>query len=238
MCKSVSVSVICRLLVLVVLALFICSCGLGNSNSSNPGTNLGNNNPSGGNAGGGTGSGSGGGTGSGGTSSGGGGGTGSGGGGGTGSGGSSGPTDITALNHIVFMFQENRSFDHYFGHLNTYRRNTLGSANTDKVDTLDNLTSPPSNAADDSAPLSWTTTNATSVTINGAAPTGTSMKVHPRTATLYTAVATSSTGLTAQASVVVGASPDENALTPRLFVGASPMNVAPGKRTARSPRYM
>lgn len=28
---------------------------------------------------------------------------------------------ITALNHIVFMLQENRSFDHYFGKLNDYR---------------------------------------------------------------------------------------------------------------------
>jgi phospholipase C len=33
-----------------------------------------------------------------------------------------GPTgDITKINHIVFMAQENRSFDHYFGHLNQYR---------------------------------------------------------------------------------------------------------------------
>src|SRR5205807_7462756 len=28
---------------------------------------------------------------------------------------------LTALNHIVFMAQENRSFDTYFGHLNDYR---------------------------------------------------------------------------------------------------------------------
>ena len=35
------------------------------------------------------------------------------------------PATITALqssiNHIVFMIQENRSFDHYFGQLNAYR---------------------------------------------------------------------------------------------------------------------
>ena len=31
------------------------------------------------------------------------------------------PGDITAVNHIVFMLEENRSFDHYFGHLNDYR---------------------------------------------------------------------------------------------------------------------
>jgi phospholipase C len=29
--------------------------------------------------------------------------------------------DISAINHIVFMSQENRSFDTYFGHLNDYR---------------------------------------------------------------------------------------------------------------------
>ena len=33
-----------------------------------------------------------------------------------------GPTgDISAINHIIFMSQENRSFDSYFGHLNDYR---------------------------------------------------------------------------------------------------------------------
>ena len=29
--------------------------------------------------------------------------------------------DISAINHIIFMSQENRSFDSYFGHLNDYR---------------------------------------------------------------------------------------------------------------------
>src|SRR5947209_19007871 len=29
--------------------------------------------------------------------------------------------DITSVNHIIFMAQENRSFDTYFGHLNDYR---------------------------------------------------------------------------------------------------------------------
>src|SRR5438477_9451511 len=42
-----------------------------------------------------------------------------GGGGGGGNGGGSG--DITAVNHIIFMAQENRSFDTYFGKLNDYR---------------------------------------------------------------------------------------------------------------------
>src|SRR5690349_15041375 len=33
-----------------------------------------------------------------------------------------GPTgDLSPINHIIFMSQENRSFDTYFGHLNDYR---------------------------------------------------------------------------------------------------------------------
>lgn len=31
------------------------------------------------------------------------------------------PNDITAINHIVFLYQENRSFDNYFSNLNVYR---------------------------------------------------------------------------------------------------------------------
>ncbi len=34
---------------------------------------------------------------------------------------SGGPGDITAVNHIIFMAEENRSFDTYFGKLNEYR---------------------------------------------------------------------------------------------------------------------
>src|SRR5437868_9968905 len=34
-----------------------------------------------------------------------------------------GATDIHAINHVVIMLQENRSFDHYFGGLNDYRVN-------------------------------------------------------------------------------------------------------------------
>ena len=35
---------------------------------------------------------------------------------------------LQSINHIVFMFQENRSFDHYFGHINEYRQaNGLGA---------------------------------------------------------------------------------------------------------------
>lgn len=137
------------------------------------------------------------------------------------------PGNRTVLNHIIFMFQENRSFDHYFGHLNTYRKANGWGGATD-VDTIDALSSPPTNPADALAPLSWSSTNATSVTINGAAETSTSgsMTVMPTTATLYTAVATSSSGATAQASVVVGTSPDGG--SPQILAGASPLNVAPG----------
>jgi len=124
------------------------------------------------------------------------------------------------------MFQENRSFDHYFASLNTYRKaNSLGGAND--VDTLDALTTVPTNPADGVAPLSWNSANAVSVSINGAPASSTSgsMKVAPGTATLYTALATSSTGLTTEASVVVGTTPDSGA---SMVVGASPMKVAPG----------
>jgi phospholipase C len=30
------------------------------------------------------------------------------------------PQDITAINHVIVLMQENRSFDHYFGHLADY----------------------------------------------------------------------------------------------------------------------
>lgn len=33
---------------------------------------------------------------------------------------------LASINHIIFMLQENRSFDHYFGHLNDYRHNNFG----------------------------------------------------------------------------------------------------------------
>lgn len=43
-------------------------------------------------------------------------------GGGSGSGNGSVPDGIKKINHVTFMFQENRSFDHYFRTLNDYRR--------------------------------------------------------------------------------------------------------------------
>jgi phospholipase C len=144
-------------------------------------------------------------------------------------GGSSSAGNMTVINHVIFMFQENRSFDHYFAHLNSYRQ-ANGWGGPKDVDTLDALSSTPSNPADAFALLNWTSTNATSVSINGAAAGGTSgsMSVMPTTPTLYTAIATSSTGLTAQATNVVGTSPDGGT---QLIVGASPMNVAPGGTT-------
>src|SRR5947209_6544114 len=40
---------------------------------------------------------------------------------------------ITAVNHVVFMLQENRSFDHYFGMLNPYRQSHGFSVGDDGV---------------------------------------------------------------------------------------------------------
>jgi phospholipase C len=40
---------------------------------------------------------------------------------GGGSGGGSDPGSLQSVQHVVVMVQENRSFDHYFGHLNDYR---------------------------------------------------------------------------------------------------------------------
>lgn len=42
-------------------------------------------------------------------------------GGGSGGGGGSDPGSLQSVQHVVVMVQENRSFDHYFGHLNDYR---------------------------------------------------------------------------------------------------------------------
>ena len=64
-----------------------------------------------------------------------------GGGGGGGNGGGSG--DITAVNHIIFMAQENRSFDTYFGKLNDYR------ASQGLPQEVDGMPADASNPADD-----------------------------------------------------------------------------------------
>ena len=47
-------------------------------------------------------------------------GSGSGGGGNGGGGGGGGTAGLSSINHIVFLAQENRSFDHYFGALRQY----------------------------------------------------------------------------------------------------------------------
>ena len=39
--------------------------------------------------------------------------------------------DITVVNHIVYMMQENRSFDHYFGQINSYRQSQGSAADVD-----------------------------------------------------------------------------------------------------------
>jgi phospholipase C len=41
------------------------------------------------------------------------------------------PADIKVVNHIVYMMQENRSFDHYFGQLNSYRQSQGAGADVD-----------------------------------------------------------------------------------------------------------
>src|SRR4051812_48564474 len=79
---------------------------------------------------------------------------------------------ITSINHIIMMFQENRSFDHYFAHLNTYRKVNFGIMTND-VDTLDKV-GLQQNPADADAPLHWSSANATTVMINGKDAGGTS----------------------------------------------------------------
>jgi phospholipase C len=41
------------------------------------------------------------------------------------------PSDITVVNHIIYMMQENRSFDHYFGQINSYRLSQGAGADVD-----------------------------------------------------------------------------------------------------------
>ena len=41
------------------------------------------------------------------------------------------PADMTAVKHIIYMLQENRSFDQYFGQLNAYRQNQGLSTDVD-----------------------------------------------------------------------------------------------------------
>ena len=45
------------------------------------------------------------------------------------------PTGISKVNHIIFMLQENRSFDQYFGKLNDYRATQGLGADVEKART-------------------------------------------------------------------------------------------------------
>jgi phospholipase C len=75
--------------------------------------------------------------------------SGNGGNGGGSGGGTAGDGTINSLQHIIYTFQENRSFDHYFGKLNAYRATKgLGS----DVDGLDKVTNP-SNPGRDGVPI-------------------------------------------------------------------------------------
>ncbi|MBV8208223.1 MAG: hypothetical protein JO041_15665 [Acidobacteria bacterium] len=64
-------------------------------------------------------------------------------------------TGISAVNHVIFMMQENRSFDHYFGMLNPYRRangfNVGDDGKTYDVDGIDDKLSNISNQDDEGA---------------------------------------------------------------------------------------
>jgi phospholipase C len=73
-------------------------------------------------------------------------------GGGSGSGNGNGTGSLQSVNHVIFTFQENRSFDHYFGQLNAYRtKNGLGA----DVDGLDKVNPQPASnpARDGSGPI-------------------------------------------------------------------------------------
>lgn len=53
---------------------------------------------------------------------------------GTGTGGGGGNGNVTSVNHVIFMLQENHSFDNYFGMLNPYRVSNSMSVGDDGVE--------------------------------------------------------------------------------------------------------
>src|SRR5205807_1332307 len=55
--------------------------------------------------------------------------------------------DLTAVNHIIFMMQENRSFDSYFGRINDFRASQGLGRDVDDVEATF------SNPADDGATI-------------------------------------------------------------------------------------
>ncbi len=44
------------------------------------------------------------------------------------------PGDVNSINHVIFMLQENHTFDNYFGMLNTYRKNNNWTISPDGND--------------------------------------------------------------------------------------------------------
>jgi phospholipase C len=64
-------------------------------------------------------------------------------------GGGTGTGSINSLKHIIYTFQENRSFDHYFGQLNAYRAQRGLSTDIDGLDKVNN----PSNPGRDGVPI-------------------------------------------------------------------------------------
>ena len=65
------------------------------------------------------------------------------------------PAAMTALKHIVFTFQENRSFDTYFGKMNEYRQ--LNGVNDNAIDERDNTKTMPDVAGQLIAPFHFQT---------------------------------------------------------------------------------
>ncbi len=60
--------------------------------------------------------------------------------------------DITSLQHIIIMMQENRSFDHYFGHLNEYRASLGLPEDVDDLSKAGNVSNPSWNGTGNIAP--------------------------------------------------------------------------------------
>ena len=76
---------------------------------------------------------------------------------GTGTGGGGGSGSATAINHVIFMMQENHTFDNYFGMLNPYRAangwSTGDDGNQYMVDGIDDKLTSTSNEDDQGTPF-------------------------------------------------------------------------------------
>jgi phospholipase C len=77
------------------------------------------------------------------------------------------PDNSTAINHVIFMLQENRSFDTYFGMLNPYRQankwNVGDDGNTYDVDGIDDKLTKSANSDDEGQSFSLFKLNSTCV---------------------------------------------------------------------------